>query len=86
MAICLDGDTDQRSRAQVATFTAEYNDASEKLEAVLSKLDRVSKEKKEHVSAIEAAKGLCDQYTRSDVLKLKGKLRSHRECGRGGNS
>jgi hypothetical protein len=42
----------------------------------------VSKEKKEHVSAIEAAKGLCDQYTRSDVLKLKGKPRRG-QCGRG---
>lgn len=42
----------------------------------------MSKEKKEHVSAIEAAKGLCDQYTRSDVLKLKGKPRRG-QCGRG---
>lgn len=52
--------------------TSELDDAKLKLQTLQKKLDELEKTKKACETRINAAKSMCDQFTKSDVLRFKG--------------
>lgn len=52
---------------------SELEDSNAKLTGLQTKLDELDKSKKICEGRISAAKSMCDQYTRSDILRFKGK-------------
>ena len=57
----------------LASDAAEGTTNLTRLESTLAELDQT---KSAHAAAITVARGLCDQYTKSDVLRLRDELRS----------
>lgn len=62
-----------KSRSQISNFNAELSEATAKLDALNVKLKELNSKKQESVSAISVAKSKCDQFTKSDVGKLRGR-------------
>ncbi|OCF35950.1 hypothetical protein I316_02445 [Kwoniella heveanensis BCC8398] len=61
---------------QIAMFTAELEESSAKLSALTTKLNELNATKQECVTAISHAKSQCDQFTRSDAIRLQEELDS----------
>ncbi|ODN92072.1 hypothetical protein L198_05744 [Cryptococcus wingfieldii CBS 7118] len=57
--------------AQITVFSTELNDAQTKLSALASKLDELLTKKHECEAAIAHAKSQCDQFTRSEAVRLQ---------------
>jgi kinetochore protein Spc7/SPC105 len=56
----------------IASFTKDLSEASTKLSDQNAKLDKLRAVKAEHTTAINLARGRCDRFTRSDVIRLQG--------------
>ena len=56
----------------IASFTKDLAEATQKLSGQTSKLDKLLAVKAEHTAAINLARGRCDRFTRSDVVRLQG--------------
>jgi hypothetical protein len=54
--------------------TSELEDARAKFALLQEKLDELERNKKICETRINAAKSLCDQYTKSDVLRFRGEF------------
>ncbi|WWD20877.1 hypothetical protein CI109_105354 [Kwoniella shandongensis] len=57
--------------AQIAVFSAELAESSAKLNSITTKLEELNAKKQDHVAAIAHAKSQCDQFTRSDAIRLQ---------------
>ncbi|WVQ95379.1 hypothetical protein IAU59_002476 [Kwoniella sp. CBS 9459] len=57
--------------SQIAVFSAELEESTAKLAALTSKLNELNATKQECVAAISHAKSQCDQFTRSDAIRLQ---------------
>ncbi|WVR08768.1 hypothetical protein IAU60_005826 [Kwoniella sp. DSM 27419] len=57
--------------AQIAVFKDELQESSTKLSTLKSKLGELNATKRDAVAAISHAKSQCDQFTRSDAIRLQ---------------
>ncbi|WVQ72736.1 hypothetical protein IAR50_002296 [Cryptococcus sp. DSM 104548] len=57
--------------AQIAVFSTELHDAQSKLSTLASKLEELMAKRHECEAAIAHAKSQCDQFTRSDAVRLQ---------------
>ncbi|WVF67854.1 hypothetical protein IAT40_002615 [Kwoniella sp. CBS 6097] len=57
--------------SQIAVFRVELEEYTAKLTALTTKLDELNAIKQECVTAISHAKSQCDQFTRSDAIRLQ---------------
>lgn len=56
----------------IASFRKDLSEATIKLSDQTSKLEKLCAVKAEHTTAIISARGRCDRFTRSDVIRLQG--------------
>lgn len=61
---------------QIKAFSSELHESTTQNDRLSTQLSELQSKRAEHVSAIAVARGLCDQYTKSDVLRLKDELES----------
>ncbi|KIY32951.1 kinetochore protein Spc7/SPC105 [Cryptococcus gattii E566] len=57
--------------AQITNFSTEVADLKDELAALTGKLEELNAKKHEYETAIAHAKGQCDQFTRSDAIRLQ---------------
>ena len=57
---------------QISGFTAELEDSSAKLDVLLGKLSELEEKKAMFEDRANVARSKCDQFTRSDALRIKG--------------
>ena len=60
----------------MTAFTSEWNEAKAKLDILDDKLAEMIKTKVECEAAVATAKSKCDQFTRSDIIRLKSERSS----------
>lgn len=65
-------------RSQLNAFNAELEDVTSQLEKLQTNLDDLRAQKTEATAAIMRARSRCDQYTKSDIFRLRGLFRSGR--------
>lgn len=63
---------DHLCSAQITNFSTEVADLKDELAALTGKLEELNAKKHEYETAIAHAKGQCDQFTRSDAIRLQG--------------
>ncbi|WVW80635.1 hypothetical protein I302_102621 [Kwoniella bestiolae CBS 10118] len=61
---------------QINMFNSELEESTAKLTALTSKLEELISTKRECVAAIQYAKSQCDQFTRSDAVRLQEEYNS----------
>ncbi|WRT70897.1 uncharacterized protein IL334_007896 [Kwoniella shivajii] len=62
--------------AQITSFNAELEESAAKLSALSTKLEELNSTKKDCTNAIQHAKSQCDQFTRSDAIRLQEEYNS----------
>ncbi|WWC72755.1 uncharacterized protein I206_106719 [Kwoniella pini CBS 10737] len=62
--------------AQINIFGSELEESTTKLAALSSKLEELNSTKRECVNAIQHAKSQCDQFTKSDAIRLREEYNS----------
>ncbi|WWC65016.1 uncharacterized protein I303_107630 [Kwoniella dejecticola CBS 10117] len=61
---------------QINVFNSELEESTSKLAALTTKLQELNSTKKECVHAIQHAKSQCDQFTKSDAIRLREEYNS----------